>query len=87
MADTQQKERRIPRMRTIEASYELLKQYDPSTSVSKHFIRQLVLSGKVKYCMAGSRYLIHFDSLLEYFNNPHIDDESEDAHGTIQAVK
>lgn len=90
MTNTQQIEQKIPKMRTIEGSYALLKKYDPNTSISKHFIRQLVLNKKVKHCMSGGKYLLNFDSLLEYLSNPPNDEDNLSQsleYGKIRPIK
>ncbi len=81
---------KLPRMRTIPATHKLLKEIDPQTEVSQHFIRQLVLQGLVKYCMTGNKYLINFDNLMDYFENPDRDSglvEDNSEFGKIRAVK
>ena len=56
------------RMRTLDEAYRELKQLDSGTAVSKYFIRQLALSGKIPTVMCGRKRLINFDGLLDYLN-------------------
>ena len=56
------------RARTIDSAFEELKKIDPNTAVSKHYIRQLVISNKIPYRKAGNKYLFDFDRLVEYFD-------------------
>ena len=55
-------------MRTLDEAYRELKQLDSGTAVSKCFIRQLALSGKIPTVMCGRKRLINFDGLLDYLN-------------------
>ena len=54
------------RTRTIDSAFEELKKIDPNTAVSKHYIRQLIISNKIPYRTAGNKYLFDFDRLVEY---------------------
>ena len=54
------------RTRTIDSAFEELKNIDPNTAVSKHYIRQLIISNKIPYRKAGNKYLFDFDRLVEY---------------------
>lgn len=56
----------MARVRTIDQAYLEIKAADPDSSVSKNYIRQLVLDGVVPYRKAGKRYLLNFDFLLSY---------------------
>lgn len=60
----------IPRMRTINEAAAELKAADPHTAVTPHFIRQLILDGKIPSVMAGRKYLVNLDGLQEYLANP-----------------
>ena len=51
----------MPRMRTATGALEIIKQQDPDTAVTLHYIRQLISSGKV-----GRKKLINVDELLAY---------------------
>ena len=37
--------------------------------VSRHFIRQACIDGRLKCCKSGRKYLIHYDNLLELLKN------------------
>jgi len=60
----------IPRMRTINEAAVEMKTADPHTAVTPHFIRQLILDGKIPSVMAGKKYLVNLDGLQEYLANP-----------------
>lgn len=51
----------IPTMLTISEAAEL-------TGLSKHYLRQLVLQGKIVYISAGRKYLINMNSLAAFLN-------------------
>lgn len=61
----------LPRMRTLDECYNELKQIDNNTSITKYFIRQLALSGKIHCVMVGRKRLISLDGLIEYLNSEH----------------
>ncbi len=66
----------IARMRTLDEAYAELKQLDSGTAVSKYFIRQLAISGKIPTVMCGRKRLINFDGLLDYLENPTLEQDS-----------
>ena len=51
-------------MNTIERTFE--RAQSESLGVSKHFIRQAVLSGDLPSIRAGNRYLINYELFLNY---------------------
>lgn len=59
----------LPRIRTINEAFEMLKKEDPSTAITKNYIRRLVpyLPGSIK---RGRGWLLNYDSLLQYLSNP-----------------
>ena len=59
----------LARMRTLDEAYNELKQLDGKTAVSKYFIRQLALSGKIPTVMCGRKRLINLDGLIAYLND------------------
>ena len=58
------------RMRLFDEAVQEIKKLDPQCAISKNFVRQLVLSGKIPCVMAGRKRLINFDALLDYLQNP-----------------
>ncbi len=56
------KEIQIPKMLSIAQTAKVI-------GLTKHYIRQLVLQGKVKYVRSGVKYLLNMDSLINYLNN------------------
>ena len=51
----------IPTMLTIPEAAE-------RTGLSKHYLRQLVLQGRIVYISAGRKYLINMNSLAAFLN-------------------
>ena len=58
------------RMRLLDEAAHEIKIMDPNTAVSKNFIRELAIEGKIPCVMAGRKRLINFDALLTYLQNP-----------------
>ena len=73
----------LPRMRTLDECYEELKNIDNNTSITKYFIRQLVLSGAIPVVMAGRKRLINLDKLIEYLAGS---DKAEFQHNLTAAA-
>ncbi|MDI3537687.1 MAG: hypothetical protein PWP30_2169 [Eubacteriaceae bacterium] len=69
----------IPRIRTIPESAALIKELDEHSCLTQCAIRRLVLEGKIKSVKAGRKILINFDNLLEYLENPFLEDDPEEA--------
>ena len=55
-----------PRMRTARGAVELLKELDPGTEVTEHYVRQLIKTGILPSVRAGVKYLVNVDLLIEY---------------------
>lgn len=58
------------RMRFPAKALEELKKDDPGTPVTLHFIRALVRQGLVPCVKVGRRWLLNYDALLAYLENP-----------------
>ena len=54
----------MTRVRTIDGAIAQLKQDDPGTCLTRYALRQMILSGKVKYVRADAKYLVNYDDLL-----------------------
>lgn len=57
---------KLARMRTLDECYKEIKQMDESTAISKYYIRQLAISGKIPVVMCGKKRLINLDGLIDY---------------------
>lgn len=55
-------------MRTLDECYNEIKAMDDNTAISKYYIRQLALSGKIPVVMCGRKRLINLDGLIEYLS-------------------
>ena len=58
----------MARIRTINQGYDEIRQNDPNTAISKHAIRQAVLSGEIPSRRAGQKFLIDLDQVIQYFS-------------------
>ncbi len=52
---------KVPKMLTVNECAEL-------TNLAKYHIRRLIHENKVKFILSGTKYLVNFDSLVEYLN-------------------
>lgn len=72
------------RMRFIHQAVEELKQEDPGTQITVHYLRKLVKTGVIPSVKIGNnRRLINYDLLLEYLAKPY--EERRDS-GVIRRV-
>ena len=56
------------RMRSIYQALDMLRAEDPDTAVTYGVIRDLITKNLISYTMIGKKYLINFDSLLDYLS-------------------
>ena len=56
------------RLRTFNAAIEQMRRDDPESCLTKHALRQMVLSGIVPHVRAGNKYLVNFDALMAVLN-------------------
>lgn len=62
----------IPRMRTLDQCFQEIIKLDPNSAISKYYIRQLALAGKIHCIKSGTKRLIDLDDLIDYIaNNNH----------------
>ena len=57
---------KVKRMRTINECVKMIKEEDPDSAITYNTIRSLCLAKKIRFIRVGTRYLIDFDSLMEY---------------------
>lgn len=55
----------IPRMRTAEKVLEEIKQADPATEVTLHYIRALIRAEAVPVVACGRKKLVNVDAVME----------------------
>lgn len=56
----------LPRMRTAERVLDIIKEQDPDTGVTLHYLRQLIASGEVPHTPAGRKKLVNADAIIAY---------------------
>lgn len=56
----------MAKLRTIEKAYKEIKEQDPNTSLTKYYIRQIVIAGKIPFKKSGKRYLFDLDDLIAF---------------------
>lgn len=55
-----------PRMRTAAGAVAAIKEQDPGSEVTVHFVRQLIKTGQIKSVPVGTKRLVNVDLLLDY---------------------
>ena len=56
----------MPRMRTAAGVLAAIKEQDPGTEVTLHFIRSIINSGAITVVNAGTKKLVDADRVIEY---------------------
>ena len=56
----------IPRMRTVAGTLELIRQEDPGTQITAHYIRQIFKSGAVQVVHNGRKILANADEVMAF---------------------
>ena len=85
----------LPRMRTLDSCFALIQEADPDTSLTKHALRALVVSGRVPAVKVGVKRYINADALLHLLaTDPErlsIDTSeptaTESEHGTLRRIR
>lgn len=54
------------RMRTAPGALEIIKQQDPETAVTLHYLRHLIKTGKIPCVPVGRKKLVNVDKLLDF---------------------
>ncbi len=54
------------RIRTINSAVEELKKEDSNSAITTHYVRKLCKENLIAYKKSGCKYLVDYDSLLEY---------------------
>ena len=70
MTNSETEKRQVPRMRTLDQAYKMIKETDEHTQVSKTLIRNLLVSGILPSIPCGRKKLLNFDKLIELLANP-----------------
>ena len=77
----------MTRMRTIDAAIAQLRKDDPGSCVTRHALRQMILSGKVPHIRAGNKYLINYDKLLDVLAGDAVVSGPEKELGVIRRIE
>lgn len=56
----------MPRMRTAQGVYNIIREQDPGTEITLHYIRGLIASGKVPYVAAGRKKMVDADAVIKF---------------------
>ena len=56
----------LPRMRTAAGVLAIIKEQDPHTEVTLHYLRQLINTNKVPVTSVGTKKLVNADTVIEY---------------------
>lgn len=64
------------RMRTAPGAYEIIKEADPETAVTLHYIRKLIRTGEFPCVAVGRKKLVNVDKLVEYLGRAEHADEA-----------
>ena len=62
--------KRLPRMRNINQAYQMLKNEDPDTIITKHQIKIIVYSGAIPLYTVGNRKYFDYDIFKAYISDP-----------------
>ena len=60
-------EKRTPRLRTIRAALEEIRERDPGTAVTEWYIRRLCQSNSVAHLKSGRKVWVYMGDLLQHF--------------------
>ncbi len=55
-----------PRMRTAQGALEIIKEQDPNTSVTLHYLRHLIKTGEIPCVPVGRKKLVNVDKLIDF---------------------
>lgn len=82
---------KLARMRTIQQCTEHFKQYDPDTAISDYYLRCLVKQNKISHVMAGKKYLINLDKLIEFLNESNqgacVKKDNDSQYGKLRRIE
>lgn len=55
-----------PRMRTAPGALQIIKEQDPDTEVTLHYLRRLIKTGAIPSVPVGRKKLVNVDKLIEF---------------------
>lgn len=76
------------RMRTAKGVLDVIKEQDPGTEVTLHYIRGLIANGEVPYTPVGVKKLVDADAVIAYIaaEQKRASHEHDDIPGRIRRV-
>ena len=77
----------IPRMRTAAGVLALIKEQDPGTEITLHFIRRIINSGSVAVINAGTKKLVDADAVIAYISAGNSIQDKAERTGPIRKVQ
>ena len=79
----------MPRMRTAAGVLAIIKEQDPNTEVTMHYLRYLIKAGKVPVTPVGCKKLVDADKVIAYIAAGEAEpapDTIDTSRGKIRAV-
>lgn len=55
-----------PRMRTAPGALDIIRQEDPGTDVTLHYLRRLIKTGAIQCVPVGRKKLVNVDKLIDF---------------------
>ncbi len=55
-----------PRMRTAPGALDIIRQEDPGTDVTLHYLRHLIKTGAIQSVPVGRKRLVNVDKLIDF---------------------
>lgn len=77
---------KLARMRTISGIFEEIIKLDPQSQISRHFIRQAIISGAVPSMKAGCKYLVNLQDFLDYLYLPAPEEKKAEEYGNLRKI-
>lgn len=64
-----------------------IKEASKMVGLAEYHIRQLAKQNKIKFIMAGKKYLINMDSLIDYLNNGEVETEAKEQNEITNKIR
>ena len=61
----------VPRLRTAPGALQIIREEDPGTEVTLHYLRQLIKTGKVRSVPVGRKKLVNVNEVQAYLATVH----------------
>lgn len=79
----------MPRMRTVAGTLELIRQEDPGTQITAHYIRRIFKSGAVQVVHNGKKVLANADEVMAFITSGEplpVQHKEDDRIGVIRKI-